>query len=119
MCLDAITFVEIAVRAGIAEVIETGLAPKSLRYNVVDVERLGRDDLWCVAILTTIASPLRDPTRTCPGQFRHKTVAAQVRLDVRRKRAVRRAAFTRRARLRRPGASTRSGRVARRRAALF
>ena len=31
--------------AGIAKVLETGLAPKSLRHHVVDVECLGSDDL--------------------------------------------------------------------------
>ena len=69
--IDAITCEEIAVRAGIAQVIETGLAPKSLRHNVVDVECLGSDDMWGVTILTTVARTLRDPLREGQGHVRH------------------------------------------------
>ena len=119
MGIHAITFVEIAVRAGIAKVIEMGLASKHLRHNVVNVERLGSDDLRCVAIFTTIARTLCHPTRQGQGEVRHKVIAAQEPLDWRRKRAVRRAALVRRAWLIRPEASTRSGRVARRRASVF
>jgi hypothetical protein len=63
MGIDAITFTEIAVRAGIAQVIEMGLASKHLRHNVVNVERLGSDDLRCVAIFATVARTLCNPMR--------------------------------------------------------
>lgn len=119
MGLDAITFVKVAVRAGIAKVIEAGLATERLGHNVVDMKRLRRDDLWCVAILTTIAGTRRDSTRQLPGDIGHKLVPDQQLLDWRRTRAVRRTAVLRRARLIRPEASTRSGRVARRRASVF
>ena len=66
------------MRAGIAKVLETGLAPKSLRHNVVDVECLGSDDLWGVTILTTVARTLRDPPREGQGHVRHSTSATQV-----------------------------------------
>ena len=82
--IDAITLVEIAVRAGIAKVIEMGLASKRLRHNVVNVERLSSDDLWCVAIFTMVARTLCDPTRQSQGYVRHRMSTAQEPLDWRR-----------------------------------
>jgi hypothetical protein len=85
MGIDAITFVEIAVWAGIAKVIEMCLASKHLRHNVVNMERLSGDDLWCVAIFTTVARTLCDPTRQSQGYVGHKMITAQEPLDWRRK----------------------------------
>src|SRR5438105_2850898 len=79
--IDVITFVKIAVRAGIAKVIEMGLASQHLRYNVVNVERLGSDDLRCVAIFATVARTLCDPTRQSQGYVGHNMITAQEPLD--------------------------------------
>ena len=81
MGLDAITFVEIAVRAGIAQVIEMSLASKHLWHNVINVERLRCDDLWRVAILATVARTLGNPTRQSKGNVGHRARNAQKRLD--------------------------------------
>ena len=81
MGIHAITFVEIAVRAGIAKVIEMGLASKHLRHNVVNVECLSSDDLRCVAILATVARTLCDPTCQSQGDVGHKMSTAQEPLD--------------------------------------
>jgi hypothetical protein len=78
---------EIAVRAGIAKVIKLSLASKRLRHKVVNVERLGSDDLRCVAIFTTVVRTLRNPTRQGQGQVGHKSITAQELLDWRRKRS--------------------------------
>ena len=97
MGIEAITFVEIAVRAGIAKVIEMGLASKHLRHNVVNVERLSSNDLRCMAIFTMVVRTLCNPTRQSQGYVGHKMSTAQEPLDWWRKRAVRRAALVRRA----------------------
>jgi hypothetical protein len=70
--LDAITFVEVAVWAGITQVMEMGLASKHSRHNVVNVECLGRDDLRCVAILATVVRTFCGPTRQNQGDIGHK-----------------------------------------------
>jgi len=85
MGIDAITFVEIAVRTGIAKVIEMGLASKHLWHNVVNVERLSRDDLRCMAIFATVVCTLCDPTRQGQGYVGHKIITDQASLDWRRK----------------------------------
>jgi len=79
--IDTITFVEIAVRAGIAKVIKLSLASKHLRHNVVNVERLSSDDLRCMAIFTTVVRTLCNPTRQSQGYVGHKNIAAQDPLD--------------------------------------
>jgi hypothetical protein len=84
MGMGAITFVEVAVRAGIAKIIELGLASKHLRHNVVNVERLRSDALRCVAILATVARTFCEPTRQSQGDVGHKMRTAQERLDWRR-----------------------------------
>jgi hypothetical protein len=74
MGIDAITFVKIAVRAGIAKVIEMDLTSKHLRHNVVNVERLSRDDLRCMAIFATVVCTLSNPTRQGQGYVGHKII---------------------------------------------
>jgi hypothetical protein len=70
--LVAITFVEVAVRAGIAQVIEMGLASEHSRHNVVNVECLSRDNLRRMAIFATVVRTFRDPTRQSQGDVGHK-----------------------------------------------
>ena len=96
MGLDAIMFVKIAVRASIAQVIELGLASTHLRHNVINVERLRRDDLRGVAILATVTRTFCDPTCQRQGNIGHKRRTAQDRLDWRMACALRRAALVRR-----------------------
>ena len=79
--IDTITFVEIAVRAGIAKVIKLSLASKHLRHNVVNVERLSSDDLRCMAIFTTVVRTLCNSTRQSQGYVGHKMSTAQEPLD--------------------------------------
>jgi hypothetical protein len=94
--LDAIMFVKIAVRASIGQVIELGLASTHLRHNMINVERLRRDDLRGVAILATVARTFCDPTCQRQGNVGHKRSTAQDRRDWRMACAVRRAALVRR-----------------------
>ena len=81
MGMDTVTFVEITVRAGIGQVMKASLAPKCLWHNVVDMERLCRDDLWCVAIFTAVAGTLRDSTSQQHGYVGHETITYQGLLD--------------------------------------
>ena len=45
-------------------------------HNVVNVERLSSDDLWCVAIFATVARTLCDPTPQSQGYVGHKVSTA-------------------------------------------
>ena len=74
MGINAITFVQIAVRAGIAKVRKLSLASKYLRHNMINVECLGSDDLRCVAIFATVACTFCHPTRQSSRQVGHKMV---------------------------------------------
>jgi hypothetical protein len=81
MGVDTITFMEIAVWAGLAKVIKLSLASKRLRHNVINVERLGSDDLRCVAIFTTVVRTLCNPTHQGQREVGHKSITPQEPLD--------------------------------------